>query len=140
MQVCVEIPGRDCLKYEEDTNGNCRLEVIGSSQMVALIRDYKKQSAEVIDLKNWPLPLGTAPEQMMLRELILKVQNKWQFPVEDPETCHCRAVPTARVDQAVVAGAHHIEKIRRWTSANTACGTCLPEIEKIISYRMKVKD
>jgi bacterioferritin-associated ferredoxin len=134
MKYRVEIPGRDCIEYEIEDSGKHHLKVIGCTELLELVRGLKKSSPQV---EKWSLPKGDSHANMLVRELILKVQGLWQFPITDPETCHCRAVPTEKVDQAVVCGAHEIEKIRRLTSANTACGTCFPDVQKIINYRLQ---
>jgi hypothetical protein len=47
-------------------------------------------------LSQLPLPQGPGHAQVMLRELILKAQGRWNFPYEEEELCHCRAVPTKK--------------------------------------------
>jgi bacterioferritin-associated ferredoxin len=127
-KICVEIPGRDRIEYEAGT-----LKVIGCSELRELISRLQKGGK---DVSKWPIPEGSSHSMMLVRELILRARGEWQFPIQEAETCHCRAVPTKTVDQAVLCGAHNIEKVRRLTSANTACGTCFPEVEKILQYRL----
>jgi len=77
-----------------------------------------------------------------LRELILvfksshgvEQRGEWNPPYTHEEICHCRAVPTREVEKAIIMGAHTPQKVSRWTSASTACGTCRPDVEKMISY------
>ncbi len=73
---------------------------------------------------------------ILMRELVLKLKNEWVFPYAEAELCHCRAISTEKVDQAVVYGARTVMAVNRLTSAGTACGTCRPDIEKILSYRV----
>ena len=54
---------------------------------------------------------------------VLKARDEWKPTFTDEEICHCRFVPLAVVDAAIVAGAHTAEKVSAWTSASTACGT-----------------
>lgn len=74
---------------------------------------------------------------ILMRELILKARGEWNFPYKDEELCHCRAVATAIVDQAVTTGGcRTVSEVSRETSAGTSCGTCRPDIESILSYRL----
>ena len=82
------------------------------------------------------MPKGNSHSDLLLRELILKARGEWNFPYKEDELCHCRAVTTKRIDQSIIAGAHTMEQIRKATSASTGCGTCWPQIEKIIKYRV----
>ncbi|MCB0386481.1 MAG: (2Fe-2S)-binding protein, partial [Bdellovibrionales bacterium] len=83
-----------------------------------------------------PLPEGSSTGAMLLREVILKAQGKWQYPYEHEELCHCRVVATSKVDAAILTGAHDPRDVSKQTSASTACGTCRPDVEAIIAYRL----
>jgi bacterioferritin-associated ferredoxin len=132
--ICVEIPGRDRIEY--DAKNPQVLKVIGCSQLQELIRALQSTGG---DVATWKIPQGNSHSDLLVRELILRARGEWEFPVQEAETCHCRAVPTNTIDQAIVCGAHSIDKVRRLTSANTACGTCFPEVEKILNYRLAKK-
>ncbi len=128
-----EVVGRELIECELDSSGEYALRVIGSLATLELLRGLKAKKSNVAE---WPLPAGNTEAEILVRELIHKVRGDWQFPIDDPELCHCRAVPAFKVDQAIVAGAHTVEKVRRMTSANTACGTCLPDVEKLLKFRL----
>lgn len=66
----------------------------------------------------------------------MKARGDWDFPYKDIEICHCRMVPTEIVDQAIVAGANDPETVSRLTMASTSCGTCRPDVERILRYRL----
>ncbi len=87
--------------------------------------------------KDVPLPQGVRPSDLLLRELLLKARNEWNYPYADAELCHCRCVPTAVVDQAICQGAHTPQKVSAMTSASTACGTCRPDVEAILRFRLE---
>lgn len=80
---------------------------------------------------------GSDHVSILLRELILKLQNRFQLPYQEAELCHCRAVPTDVVDRAIVGGCHTTNSVARATSAGTSCGTCKPDTDSLISYRLK---
>lgn len=82
------------------------------------------------------LPRGSGHAAMLMRELLLKARGEWNYPYGEEELCHCRSIPTAKVDQAIVGGCHTVSAVSRQTSAGTACGTCRPDIETILAYRL----
>lgn len=74
---------------------------------------------------------------ILLRELVLKLQNRFCLPYQEAELCHCRAVPTAVVDRAIVGGCHSTMAVARTTSAGTSCGTCKLDTELLLAFRLK---
>jgi bacterioferritin-associated ferredoxin len=132
--ISAELKGCDFLELSIFADGTSQFSVIGCSQMLACLR--KNRSAHGPKVQQWPLPQGQTHAEVLLRELLLKARGQWQLPYSEAELCHCRLVPTEVVDQAIVGGAHTPEKVSRQTSASTACGTCRPEVEKIINYRL----
>ncbi len=125
--------GCDSLIAEHNSEGRFQYSVIGCSETLNLFRAYLQKEQ---DLTKWTLPVGQGHSELLIKELILKAKGLWQFPYEHAEICHCRAITTARVDQAILCGAHDLPSIRRATSANTACGTCHEDLTKIIQYRL----
>jgi bacterioferritin-associated ferredoxin len=74
---------------------------------------------------------------VMMRELLQKATGDWSAAFNEDELCHCRLVPTEVVDAAIIAGAHTPEEVSRQTNASTQCGTCRPDVEKILAARLK---
>lgn len=74
---------------------------------------------------------------ILIRELILRARETFALPYGEIELCHCRAVPTAVVDRAIISGCHTVQSVARTTSAGTSCGTCKPDTESLIAYRLK---
>jgi bacterioferritin-associated ferredoxin len=129
----VELVG--CDRIEVTVQGDAfTINVIGCSRLLNLLTEMKTQFG--LQLKNWVLPEGASHEVLLVREMILKARGEWQFPYPHLELCHCRTVLTHAVDQAILLGAHTPAVVSRRTSASTACGTCRPDVEKIISYRL----
>lgn len=133
MKYVAELKGRDLLEAEI-SNSQVQLKVVGCSQLLELVRQLKNQNP---DPRQWPLPKGNSHSEILVRELILKAKGEWAFPYQEIELCHCRAIPAEDVDQAIIAGAHTPEQVSRQTSASTACGTCRPDVEKILKYRLR---
>ncbi len=73
---------------------------------------------------------------LMIKEALLKSMGQWKYPYAEAELCHCRAIPTAKVDAAIVSGFHTVEEIAEQTSAGTACGSCRPDSQRCIEYRL----
>jgi bacterioferritin-associated ferredoxin len=129
-----EIDGRDRLEAIPNGNG-FSLHVVGCSKLLQLLSQLKQTHGA--DIKNWTLPEGSSHEILLVRELILKVRGEWQYPYNHAELCHCRTIATHLVDQAILSGAHTPEVVSRRTSASTACGTCRPNVQNIIDYRLQ---
>jgi bacterioferritin-associated ferredoxin len=143
MKIRVELESRDFLEVEcegDDAQAPGRVlkvSMIGCSQFMDMMQKMKKHFGP--DVSAWPLPEGNDHSSILLREMILKLRGEWKFPYSEAELCHCRSVPAHVVDQAIIAGAHTTTTVTRQTSASTACGTCRPQVQKIIDYRLGKK-
>lgn len=133
-QILVEMPGRDRLLATPAASG-WTVDVVGCAEITRLVKGLEEAHGR--ELTSWPLPAGEGHASLLVRELILRARGEWVYPFEHLELCHCRSVATEVVDQAILAGAHTCEKVSRRTSASTACGTCRPEVQKILDYRLK---
>ncbi len=131
-KISAQIPFQDSVEFDPESGG--RLHAKGCQVFLEAIKEMANLHGK--NPTQWPLPNGTTHEQLLLREFVLRAQGQWQALSVGEEVCHCRAVSAQIIDHAVVMGAHTLEKIRRWTSANTACGTCLNDCEKIIERRL----
>jgi bacterioferritin-associated ferredoxin len=129
-KITVELEGRDRIEVD---NGRVRFR--GCSELTALMKALRAEHGE--DLQAWPLPEGPSHSEILVRELVLKLRGEWSFPYKEAEVCHCRNVSCKTIDQAVVAGAHSTTIVSRQTSASTACGTCRPDVQRMINYRLE---
>lgn len=136
IPILVELDGCDRLELAFE-NGKSSLKVIGCSKLLQLLSELKTKNGN--DVKLWSMPEGASHEILLVRELILKTRGEWNYPYAHEELCHCRAIRTHVVDQAILLGAHTPEVVTRRTSASSACGTCRPDVEKIIAYRLNKK-
>ncbi|MES3038611.1 MAG: (2Fe-2S)-binding protein [Bdellovibrionota bacterium] len=132
--VRVELDGQDELVFEAKADGKFRISVIGCSHLMEKVKTLRSKNGT--DPRKWEVPNGDHHSDLLLREFILRCQGKWQFPYAHDEVCHCRMISTKIVDQAIIRGAHTPEAVSLQTSASTACGTCRPEVYKIINYRL----
>lgn len=108
--------------------------VTGSLELVAAAQKFKAQIYG--DPAALTLPQGTAFADLLLKELVLRIKGEWPDG-EGVELCHCRNIPQKIVERAILLGADTVEKVRQRTSANTGCGTCLPEVERLLKLYLK---
>ncbi len=118
---------------ENDEIVNVELKVMGCLPFLKLSQEMKSQlSGPIAQLSA---PKGNSHEVLIWREIIQKIKGDWIEPVTHEELCHCRKITTERVDRAIVYGAQTVEEIRHRTSANTGCGTCLPDVKALLKRR-----
>lgn len=139
VDLRVSLPGRDELRLElQVVNGeiaSAALSGRGCTEFLKLLQAWRpKLSGQLSALEA---PAGNSHAEILLREAVLKAKGEWDFPYKDEELCHCRAVATAKVDAAIVAGCRTTREIARETSAGTSCGSCRVDVESIINYRIK---
>jgi bacterioferritin-associated ferredoxin len=134
MKIKVELEGRDFIEVDHDGGATKSVAFMGCHEFMEMMQKMKKHFGA--DIAKWPLPEGKDHSSLLLKEMILKLRGEWNFPYAEDEVCHCRNVATHTIDQAVIAGAHSTDVVTRQTSASTACGTCRPEVQKIIDYRL----
>lgn len=132
-----ELKGRDLIeiKTAESASDKTQIKVVGCTELLSLVRKHQVQHGK--DPQHWPLPQGDSHAELLLKEVLLKSRGQWTYPYTHEELCHCRNVATEKVDQAILAGAHRCEVVSRQTGASTACGTCRPDVQKIIDFRLK---
>lgn len=131
-----ELDGRDLVEVS-GRGAERRVKILGCEAFLSLAEQLRAAHGD--DPEKWPVPEGKSHSELLIRELILKLQSQWHPPSTDAEICHCRMIPTLVVEQAIVSGAHTSEMVSRWTTASTACGTCRPDVEKLIQYRLGLK-
>ena len=134
--VKVKLDGRDELDIEltlEDLNiVMANLKAVGCHDFLKKIELYRTLLTG--NLNSVPVPKEKDHASLLIKEALLKLKNEWNLPYQDVELCHCRAVPLKDVMDAIYIGAHDPAAVRRITSASSACGTCRPDIEKLLKY------
>lgn len=131
------LSNRDSVELSLEAAGSIKtlsgLQGVGCHKFLSLIKEWRQHLKS--DIKTVPLPKGEDHSAMLLREVIMKAKGEWSYPYKEEEMCHCRSIPAAIVDGAIVSGCHTVEKVGIETSAGTACGTCREDILKSIAYR-----
>lgn len=140
MKISLGIPGREELNLELDTDGagyihSAKVSAVGNWTFLKLVQELRKNLHG--DIASVPRPIGNSTGSLLIREALLRARGLWSPPYVDEETCHCRSVATSIVDLAIVSGAHTPRQVSAETSASTACGTCRPNVEAMITYRLQ---
>ncbi|MBK9295157.1 MAG: (2Fe-2S)-binding protein [Oligoflexia bacterium] len=80
--------------------------------------------------------VGVKTAQLMLNELLDKAKGVYKS-VDDIEICHCRKINRSEIIDAILLGAHTPEKVKKWTTASSGCGTCRSDVDKLINELIK---
>jgi bacterioferritin-associated ferredoxin len=136
MKIKVELDDRDFLEVETDGSG-LNVSMLGCTEFMEMMQKMKRHFG--VDIRKWPLPEGTDHPSILLREMVLKLRGEWVFPISENLVCKCRSISARVIDQVVIAGAHTTDSVTKQTSASSACGTCRPDVQKIIDYRIHTK-
>lgn len=139
-QIRLKIPGREQLEFDFETDAggvltSAKLVGVGDKTFLKQVDDYRRLLKG--KLSDLPLPPGHSIAELMIAEAVLKARGEWKPVYTDDEICHCRVVPLATVDAAITCGAHTSAKVSAWTSASTACGTCRPDVEAHLKFRLR---
>ena len=59
---------------------------------------------------------------------------------DDTQICDCNAVAKARIVDAVLRGATSLHSVGERTRAGTGCGSCKPEVQRVIDLAMRSMD
>ena len=135
----VRFLGRDQIdvEFEFGAHGVAHIKIAAISGCSKFQQAAKTLIAQITRDKSWPATWNGADHAaILLRELVLRATGRFLLPYQENELCHCRAVPTEVVDRAIISGCHSVEAVARSTSAGTSCGTCKPDTEKMIAYRL----
>jgi bacterioferritin-associated ferredoxin len=141
MTIEVGVKGRDYLNIQYDVVGgkfeNVSLRAVGCHQLLQKVQALRARLTG--EVENLAIPEGHDHASLLVREMVMKIKGVWNFPYEAEELCHCRAVATRKVDEAIVAGDHRVEDVAESTSAGSACGSCRPDTQRIINFRLNKK-
>ena len=58
----------------------------------------------------------------------------------DIVVCNCLGVTNGMIKEAVEAGANSLEEVQAATSAGTACGGCIENVERLIGQFVKERE
>lgn len=132
--ISVQITAGDEVTLKVDLEGDqiksTKWEIIGHLDLLKKAKSLSESLSGTVS--NLEVPQGRDPASLILKELVMKLKGTWPDEPKDPELCHCRKVSQVDVERAVILGAHDVETLRQRSSANTGCGTCLPDVEDVL--------
>ncbi len=134
-----EIPHREWVEFELTVKDGVISHVEwhaqgGTALLLASDNLAREISGQTFDKLSMPIK-NKSTSELMLREVIEKITGQ-NVPYVDEEICHCRKINRTVIDKLIVLGAHTPEKIRSWSTAGSGCGTCRPDVEKLIKLRV----
>lgn len=139
MKITVSLFQRDSISIEfEKQNDEVvykKVSGIGCTELLKCISNWRQSLP--IEFSKIKLPVSTNHSSLLLKKAILLAADKWHLPYDEEELCHCRAIKTSIIEDAILKGAHTPQKVSEITSASTACGTCRPNVELLIDYVLK---
>lgn len=131
----IEFMGCDSIRVFEE-QGRVKWQVKVCGPVLRLLHDAVAKQGR--DPRQWKqFPLGNHHEAILVRKLMLQATGLWHSPNRHDEICHCRQVSYAKIEDAVIAGAHTPALVTLWTSASSACGSCRPDVQAVIDYLLK---
>ncbi len=113
-------------------NNKWKLEAKGCLAFLRAVDQLRK----VPDFSQYSLPEEKDHVSLMIKEFLLRLRGEWELPYKEEELCHCRQIATEFVDQAIVAGNHDLQSIGKQCQAGITCGSCKPDIEDLLKYRL----
>jgi NAD(P)H-dependent nitrite reductase large subunit len=82
-------------------------------------------------MESSPLP-GNRSEALFSVPVDLRLPAPQVIP-DSAQICDCNGVSKARIIEAVLSGARSVQAVCDVTRASTGCGTCRPEVERIVA-------
>jgi assimilatory nitrate reductase catalytic subunit len=128
------------LRFEDAAAGGLREAFVDKER---LDRVLFTAQAGPLPAREWLADLFGAASLTATDRAALLIGRAPGRPVDDsPMVCVCRSVRAARIEAAAAAGADDVEGVGEATGAGGACGSCRPEIARILTQlrRSEVRD
>ncbi len=108
------------------------IHVIGSTSLLTKLNQLRKISGG--NPAAWPvLEFLENEDDLLVNEFILKCKSAFKLAYDHAELCHCRMISAEKVFAAIKQGCRTVDDIGRTTLAGTGCGSCRPDIEKLLT-------
>ncbi len=134
-KVLVRGAPADVLRYEDPASGAVREAFLQDGK---LERVLFTTVAGALPPRDWLAELFAAETLSPLDRAALLVGRAPGRPAEaSPLVCACRGVRATRIQAAVDAGAGSVDAVAEATGAGSSCGSCRPEIARLIGDRAK---
>ena len=136
-----EILGREWVEFTLQLQGatvsSVQWKAQGGHKLLQLCTDLA-QDLKSKDINSYKVKSdNNSSSQLLLEELVKRLNGSFETSDPEEEICHCRKIRQAVIDQMIVLGAHTPEKVMSFCTAGSGCGTCRPEVQKLIDKRIK---
>jgi assimilatory nitrate reductase catalytic subunit len=123
----------DVLRFEDAGAGVLREAHLVGGRLERLLF---MTTAKALPPRDWLAELFAAPALGPAdRAALLVGQAPGRVPETGPIVCACLSVRAARIAEAAAAGARSVADIADATGAGTSCGSCRPEIARLLATR-----
>ncbi len=132
-------PG-EALRYEDPSAGSLREAFMDGER---LDRVLFATTSGALPPREWLAELFAAPAlSAQDRAALLIGRAPGRQADASPLVCACRSVRAAAIGQAIDAGARDVDAVAETTGAGTNCGSCRPEIARLITaaFRSEIAD
>ena len=127
----------ELLRYEDASGGAFRAASIIDGRLdhiIFLTRGCDPVSWSVVKAA-WTLPALDA----LTRKLLLSGRGASGMVDQGPTICACFGVPQAAIERAIAGGATSPDGIGRQLKAGTNCGSCVPELKRLIASHAEMR-
>jgi assimilatory nitrate reductase catalytic subunit len=125
----------EAVRYEDAATGGVREAFVAAGRLERVL--FHTASGR-LPARDWLSGLFAARTLSAEDRAALLIGRGSGVPAETgPVVCACRNVHARRIEAAAAAGAQSVEAIGDTTSAGTVCGSCRPEISRLLAMRME---
>lgn len=113
-----------------------KVRVVGPLSLLNRLQQLKSLYGS--DPTHWKLDsLVDNNDDLLIAELILKINNMPCHSYLEDELCHCRMVTAEKVHFAIKQGVRSVADIARTTLAGTGCGNCRVDSAAMLKSLLK---
>lgn len=140
LKAKAEIPSREWVEFEVELSPEGRVTEVrwrawGCHTLIGTAEEAAHRiKTQMLEGFSWP---GHSHSDLLITEIMDRLKAGFNPPYKGEEVCHCRKIQAEKIDEAIVLGAHTPEKVTAWTTASSGCGTCRPDVEKMIAFRLR---
>ncbi len=120
----------DSLSFHDSENGAFRFALMREGKLAAVI--FVDASPSVPHLSALEAIFDQEMSGALQRRAVLAGRTSIGATVEGPAVCVCFQVSAARLSAAIASGAGSVDAIGERLKAGTNCGSCIPEIRRLI--------
>jgi assimilatory nitrate reductase catalytic subunit len=123
--------GIDMLRYEDSHRGLSRVAFLAENRLVGALFIAPAEAAPKWSIlaESW----GADTIDRTMRKVILSGKRLDGAADEGPNVCACFGVPQGRIVAAIREGAGSAAAIGAKLKAGTNCGSCIPELKRLIA-------